>query len=122
MNEMCVLPLKNLQSRRVGTYISSFIHKQTAISALQALNATETLPCPPGAQQVAKAVNNATKQSLVLVDEFGKGTNTVRRQKEEKLRRGRWGRTEEHEGDAVPRERNRVHGAEKKQKSTRWGR
>ncbi|XP_039075515.1 mutS protein homolog 5 isoform X2 [Hyaena hyaena] len=27
--------------------------------------------------QVAKAVNNATKQSLVLVDEFGKGTNTV---------------------------------------------
>ncbi|XP_059034870.1 mutS protein homolog 5 isoform X13 [Mustela lutreola] len=28
-------------------------------------------------QQVAKAVNNATKQSLVLIDEFGKGTNTV---------------------------------------------
>ncbi|XP_066217557.1 mutS protein homolog 5 [Saccopteryx leptura] len=27
--------------------------------------------------QVAKAVNNATKQSLVLMDEFGKGTNTV---------------------------------------------
>ncbi|KFO21054.1 MutS protein like protein 5 [Fukomys damarensis] len=27
--------------------------------------------------QVAKAVNNATKQSLVLIDEFGKGTNTV---------------------------------------------
>ncbi|XP_035879727.1 mutS protein homolog 5 isoform X6 [Phyllostomus discolor] len=28
-------------------------------------------------QQVAKAVNNATEQSLVLMDEFGKGTNTV---------------------------------------------
>ncbi|XP_054347298.1 mutS protein homolog 5 isoform X3 [Pongo pygmaeus] len=28
-------------------------------------------------QQVAKAVNNATAQSLVLIDEFGKGTNTV---------------------------------------------
>ncbi|XP_070312872.1 mutS protein homolog 5 isoform X5 [Odocoileus virginianus] len=28
-------------------------------------------------QQVAKAVNNATERSLVLVDEFGKGTNTV---------------------------------------------
>ncbi|KAH0505801.1 MutS protein-like protein 5 [Microtus ochrogaster] len=28
-------------------------------------------------QQVAKAVNNATQQSLVLIDEFGKGTNTV---------------------------------------------
>uniref|UniRef100_A0A673TC74 MutS protein homolog 5 n=1 Tax=Suricata suricatta TaxID=37032 RepID=A0A673TC74_SURSU len=28
-------------------------------------------------QQVAKAVNNATKQSLVLIDEFGKGTNTA---------------------------------------------
>ncbi|XP_053079006.1 mutS protein homolog 5 isoform X5 [Acinonyx jubatus] len=28
-------------------------------------------------KQVAKAVNNATKQSLVLIDEFGKGTNTV---------------------------------------------
>ncbi|XP_054425089.1 mutS protein homolog 5 isoform X1 [Pteronotus mesoamericanus] len=28
-------------------------------------------------QQVAKAVNNATEQSLVLIDEFGKGTNTV---------------------------------------------
>uniref|UniRef100_A0A452FBP6 MutS protein homolog 5 n=1 Tax=Capra hircus TaxID=9925 RepID=A0A452FBP6_CAPHI len=27
--------------------------------------------------QVAKAVNNATERSLVLVDEFGKGTNTV---------------------------------------------
>ncbi|XP_035879723.1 mutS protein homolog 5 isoform X2 [Phyllostomus discolor] len=27
--------------------------------------------------QVAKAVNNATEQSLVLMDEFGKGTNTV---------------------------------------------
>ncbi|XP_034886452.1 mutS protein homolog 5 isoform X2 [Mirounga leonina] len=27
--------------------------------------------------QMAKAVNNATKQSLVLIDEFGKGTNTV---------------------------------------------
>ncbi|XP_039738941.1 mutS protein homolog 5 isoform X3 [Pteropus medius] len=27
--------------------------------------------------QVAKAVNNATEQSLVLIDEFGKGTNTV---------------------------------------------
>ncbi|XP_026955122.1 mutS protein homolog 5 isoform X9 [Sagmatias obliquidens] len=28
-------------------------------------------------QQVAKAVNNATERSLVLIDEFGKGTNTV---------------------------------------------
>ncbi|XP_046495145.1 mutS protein homolog 5 isoform X7 [Equus quagga] len=28
-------------------------------------------------KQVAKAVNNATEQSLVLIDEFGKGTNTV---------------------------------------------
>ncbi|KAG8506051.1 MutS protein-5 [Galemys pyrenaicus] len=28
-------------------------------------------------QQVAKAVSNATQQSLVLIDEFGKGTNTV---------------------------------------------
>nr|XP_020142519.1 mutS protein homolog 5 isoform X12 [Microcebus murinus] len=28
-------------------------------------------------KQVAKAVNNATAQSLVLIDEFGKGTNTV---------------------------------------------
>ncbi|XP_049988320.1 mutS protein homolog 5 isoform X2 [Alexandromys fortis] len=27
--------------------------------------------------QVAKAVNNATQKSLVLIDEFGKGTNTV---------------------------------------------
>ncbi|XP_004695159.1 PREDICTED: mutS protein homolog 5 [Condylura cristata] len=27
--------------------------------------------------QVAKAVNNATQHSLVLIDEFGKGTNTV---------------------------------------------
>ncbi|XP_070101393.1 mutS protein homolog 5 isoform X4 [Equus caballus] len=27
--------------------------------------------------QVAKAVNNATEQSLVLIDEFGKGTNTT---------------------------------------------
>ncbi|XP_027732494.1 mutS protein homolog 5 isoform X2 [Vombatus ursinus] len=27
--------------------------------------------------QVAKAVNNATEKSLVLIDEFGKGTNTV---------------------------------------------
>lgn len=36
-------------------------------------------PCSPRAQQVAKAVNNATEQSLVLIDEFGKGTNTVRR-------------------------------------------
>ncbi|XP_004621345.2 mutS protein homolog 5 isoform X1 [Sorex araneus] len=27
--------------------------------------------------QMAKAVNNATEQSLVLIDEFGKGTNTV---------------------------------------------
>ncbi|XP_004711856.1 mutS protein homolog 5 [Echinops telfairi] len=27
--------------------------------------------------QVAKAVNNATEHSLVLIDEFGKGTNTV---------------------------------------------
>lgn len=36
------------------------------------------LPYPLGAQQVAKAVNNATERSLVLVDEFGKGTNTVR--------------------------------------------
>ncbi|XP_069419276.1 mutS protein homolog 5 isoform X9 [Ovis canadensis] len=40
-------------------------------------------PTPPGAVpvssliQVAKAVNNATERSLVLVDEFGKGTNTV---------------------------------------------
>ncbi|XP_070634307.1 mutS protein homolog 5 isoform X4 [Bos indicus] len=31
----------------------------------------------PEWQQVAKAVNNATERSLVLVDEFGKGTNTV---------------------------------------------
>nr|XP_005005527.1 mutS protein homolog 5 isoform X2 [Cavia porcellus] len=28
-------------------------------------------------QQMAKAVNNATEQSLVLIDEFGKGTNSV---------------------------------------------
>ncbi|XP_006875647.1 PREDICTED: mutS protein homolog 5 isoform X2 [Chrysochloris asiatica] len=28
-------------------------------------------------KRVAKAVNNATEQSLVLIDEFGKGTNTV---------------------------------------------
>lgn len=27
---------------------------------------------------MAKAVNNATERSLVLIDEFGKGTNTVR--------------------------------------------
>ncbi|XP_048346583.1 mutS protein homolog 5 [Sphaerodactylus townsendi] len=27
--------------------------------------------------QIAKAVNNATEKSLVLIDEFGKGTNTV---------------------------------------------
>lgn len=27
--------------------------------------------------QVAKAVNNATERSLVLIDEFGKGTNTL---------------------------------------------
>nr|XP_056712766.1 mutS protein homolog 5 [Euleptes europaea] len=27
--------------------------------------------------QIAKAVNNATERSLVLIDEFGKGTNTV---------------------------------------------
>ncbi|MEJ1271044.1 mutS homolog 5 [Cricetulus griseus] len=33
--------------------------------------------------QVAKAVNNATEQSLVLIDEFGKGTNTVRRKMED---------------------------------------
>ena len=52
-------------------------------------------------------MNNATKQSLVLIDEFGKGTNTVRRQKDEKLRRGSRGKTKEHEGDAVPQERNR---------------
>lgn len=45
--------------------------------ALQASDANATL-CPPGTQQVAKAVNNATERSLVLIDEFGKGTNTVR--------------------------------------------
>lgn len=32
----------------------------------------------PPVQQMAKAVNNATEQSLVLIDEFGKGTNSVR--------------------------------------------
>lgn len=48
------------------------------VSALQASNVSETVPCPPGTQQVAKAVNNATERSLVLIDEFGKGTNTVR--------------------------------------------
>lgn len=47
--------------------------------------------CP----QVAKAVNNATEHSLVLIDEFGKGTNSVRRRRRRrkmKLRRGDGGR------------------------------
>ena len=59
------------------------------VSALQASNVSETLPCPPGTQQVAKAVNNATERSLVLIDEFGKGTNTVRGEAVEELRRGK---------------------------------
>ncbi|XP_060164552.1 mutS protein homolog 5 isoform X17 [Globicephala melas] len=33
--------------------------------------------CTATSGQVAKAVNNATERSLVLIDEFGKGTNTV---------------------------------------------
>nr|XP_019571106.1 PREDICTED: mutS protein homolog 5 isoform X4 [Rhinolophus sinicus] len=41
--------------------------------------------------QVAKAVNSATQQSLVLIDEFGKGTNTVREETDEALRRGNGG-------------------------------
>lgn len=81
MNKTWVLPLKNLQFGRVDTYLSSFtrrhLSKVPTGTQCQALN-VETLPYPPGAQQVAKAVNNATERSLVLVDEFGKGTNTVR--------------------------------------------
>lgn len=45
-------------------------------------------------------MNNATEQSLVLIDEFGKGTNTVRRKINEELRREKWRRTKEHEGEA----------------------
>lgn len=87
MNKTCVSPLKNLQFSRVDTYSSIFILRHTG--QCQASNVYETLPYPPGAQQVAKAVNNATERSLVLVDEFGKGTNTVRAKANEKLRRGR---------------------------------
>ncbi|EPY85389.1 mutS 5-like protein [Camelus ferus] len=57
--------------------LSTFMIDLNQADCGQASNANETLPCPPGAQQVAKAVNNATEQSLVLIDEFGKGTNTV---------------------------------------------
>ena len=89
MNKTCVSPLKNLQSSRVDTYTSSYTARQTVVSALQASNVSETLPCPPGTQQVAKAVNNATERSLVLIDEFGKGTNTVRGEAVEELRRGK---------------------------------
>ncbi|KAB1261934.1 MutS protein-like protein 5 [Camelus dromedarius] len=52
--------------------------------------------------QVAKAVNNATEQSLVLIDEFGKGTNTVRGETEEELRREKWRRTKEQESGPTP--------------------
>lgn len=120
MNITCTSLLKNLQSSRVNTYTSSLIHRQTVVSALQASNANETLPCPSGAQQVAKAVNNATEQSLVLIDEFGKGTNTVRGETNDELRRGKWRRTKEHEGEAEPQEKNTGVWAEKKQ-SRRWG-
>lgn len=34
-------------------------------------------------------MNNATQQSLVLIDEFGKGTNTVRGETDEELREGK---------------------------------
>lgn len=86
---MC-FTIKSVQSSRVDTCTGSFLHRQTAVSALQASRANETLPCPPGAQQVAKAVNNATERSLVLIDEFGKGTNTVRRETDEEVKRGKW--------------------------------
>lgn len=36
-------------------------------------------------------MNSATQQSLVLIDEFGKGTNTVREETDEALRRGNGG-------------------------------
>ena len=87
MNETWVSPLKNLQFSRVYTYSGIFTHRNTG--QCQASNVYETLPYPPGAQQVAKAVNNATERSLVLVDEFGKGTNTVRAKANEELRRGK---------------------------------
>lgn len=73
-----------------GCRTSSFWPRQTA-RELQASTANRTLPHPPGAQQVAKAVNSATQQSLVLIDEFGKGTNTVREETDEDLRRGNGG-------------------------------
>lgn len=73
-----------------GCRTSSFWPRQTA-HELQASTANRTLPRLPGAQQVAKAVNSATQQSLVLIDEFGKGTNTVREETDEALRRGNGG-------------------------------
>lgn len=45
--------------------------------------------CP----QVAKAVNNATEHSLVLIDEFGKGTNSVRRREENEAKERGWRKT-----------------------------
>uniref|UniRef100_W5LXP2 DNA mismatch repair proteins mutS family domain-containing protein n=1 Tax=Lepisosteus oculatus TaxID=7918 RepID=W5LXP2_LEPOC len=35
--------------------------------------------------QMASALNDSTGSSLVLIDEFGKGTNTVRRRRRRKI-------------------------------------
>lgn len=55
-------------------------------------------------------MNNATERSLVLIDEFGKGTNTVRGEAKE----GNTG-VPKHEGEAGPWEETRAVWAEKEQ-------
>lgn len=80
MNKACTSAFKNLQCSREGAYIALFTGQLWSLRyGLPIL----TFPCPPYTLQVAKAVNNATAQSLVLIDEFGKGTNTVRGETDE---------------------------------------
>ena len=112
--------MKESAAQQGGRTIQAALLTGRLVSVLQASNANETLLCPPGTQQVAKAVNNATEQSLVLIDEFGKGTNTVRGQADEDLRRGRWRRTQEHGARVGLRKTGGR--AEEKQGSVRWER
>lgn len=55
-------------------------------------------------------MNNATEHSLVLIDEFGKGTNSVRvEENEEKLRGGGMEEDEGREQETDLREGRRMH-------------
>lgn len=77
-NKIYELPTLMSSSYTPTLHLSRFSYEVTT-AYNHHRNSTQTIKLCVSALQMAQALNSSTGNSLVLIDEFGKGTNTVRR-------------------------------------------